>query len=62
MNAEEAARDYTAKVQYLVDYLNGLDELCDGGFTFPDGEFWPATRPRENTLGAVANAERTKVR
>ena len=29
------------RVQFLIDYIADTQGLVDGGFTFPDGEFWP---------------------
>lgn len=28
------------RIQYLVDYIDKITPLKDGGFTFPDGDFW----------------------
>ena len=39
----EIANELLAKVQYLVDYLEGRGLLEEHCFTFPDGDTWWAT-------------------
>mgnify|MGYP001616861386 CR=1 FL=1 len=34
------ATNLADKVQFLVDYIAATQGLTDGGFVFPDGEFW----------------------
>ena len=43
-NAEIVHDDFRHLVQHLVDYIDREYGLPDGGYTFPDGEFWPASR------------------
>ena len=38
----EVARDYAAKVQFLVDWADGHGLLPEHVFTFPDGDTWEA--------------------
>lgn len=57
--AVEQSAGLNAKVQFLIDMWP--TRLEDGGFTFPDGEFWPAsatrkepTVPARNKVGSSA--------
>jgi hypothetical protein len=40
----EHCYDLTAKLQYIVDLMDDKGMLSDGGFTFPDGDFWQSSR------------------
>lgn len=41
----QECNELVARIQYLVDNWPGGCE--DGGFTFPDGAFWPTSK-KEN--------------
>lgn len=34
--------DYAAKIQYMVNFMEGCGILEDACFTFPDGDTWTA--------------------
>lgn len=34
------AKDYSAKIQYLIDWLDEVGQLEEHCFTFPDGDTW----------------------
>ena len=49
IHSEEAAyQEIMGKLQYLVDYMDDCGYLDDGIFTFPDGDYWPSTKTRNN--------------
>jgi len=41
----EAATDYAAKVQFLINWADSRGLLEEHVFTFPDGDTWEAKRP-----------------
>ena len=44
LTPQDYIQDLQAKIQFLVDWIDGNGGLGDGGFSFPDGDFWPVTR------------------
>lgn len=54
----EGYKDTSAKLQYVLDLWDAREPFADGGFTFPDGDFWPTTRFTQELEG-VLNASGT---
>jgi ferritin len=42
-DAGAAARDFAAKIQFLVNWADAREMLADHTYTFPDGDTWEST-------------------
>lgn len=47
LEAGSVIKDLNARIQYLVDYIDGEGRLEEHCFTFPDGETWWSSKSKE---------------